>query len=167
MVKNLLANVGGAEDAGLIPVSGRSPRVGNSNPLQYSCLGNPMDRGVWQATRLLCPWGHKESDMTEQAHMLNLPNAPCCSSFSLGLYRFSHTSIQPPLAPPWEVGWGEGSSLAANGTLTCWLAKYFGYHSWAMWFDSSAPESCIREFTAVETVHDNCFRRVKLAAAVG
>ena len=36
-----------ARDAGLIPGSGRSPGGGNSNPLQYSCLGNPMDRGAW------------------------------------------------------------------------------------------------------------------------
>ena len=34
---------------GLIPVSGRSPGEGNGNPLQYSCLENPMDRGAWQA----------------------------------------------------------------------------------------------------------------------
>ena len=37
-------------DAGSIPVSGRSPGEGNDNPLQYSCLGNPMDRGAWWAT---------------------------------------------------------------------------------------------------------------------
>ena len=39
-----------AGDMGLIPGSGRSPRVGNGNPLQYSYLGNPMDRGSWWAT---------------------------------------------------------------------------------------------------------------------
>ena len=39
-----------AGDPGLIPESGRSPGEGNGNPLQYSCLGNPMDRGTWQAT---------------------------------------------------------------------------------------------------------------------
>ena len=39
-----------AEDMGLIPGSERSPEKGNGNPLQYSCLGNPIDRGVWQAT---------------------------------------------------------------------------------------------------------------------
>ena len=39
-----------AGDAGLIPGSGRSPGGGNSNPLQYSCLGNPMDRGAWWVT---------------------------------------------------------------------------------------------------------------------
>ena len=46
-VKNLLASAG---DAGSIPESGRSPGGGNSNPLQYSCLGNPIDREAWQAT---------------------------------------------------------------------------------------------------------------------
>ena len=39
-----------AADAGLMPGSGRSPGKGNGNPLQYSCLRNPMDRGAWQAT---------------------------------------------------------------------------------------------------------------------
>ena len=49
MVKNPPANVGGPGDAGLIPGSGRSPGVGNGNPLQYSCLENPLDRGPCQA----------------------------------------------------------------------------------------------------------------------
>ena len=44
-VKNLPAN---ARDMGLIPGSGGSPEEGIGNPLQYSCLGNPMDRGAWQ-----------------------------------------------------------------------------------------------------------------------
>ena len=47
MVKNLAANAG---DAGLIPGSGRSHGGGNGNPLQYSCLENPMDRGARWAT---------------------------------------------------------------------------------------------------------------------
>ena len=51
-------------DLGLIPGSGRSPREGNGNPLQYSCLENPMDGGDrWDS-----PWGLKEPDMTEQLH---------------------------------------------------------------------------------------------------
>ena len=41
-----------AGDAGFIPGLGRSPREGNGSPLQYSCLGNPMDRGAWQATSM-------------------------------------------------------------------------------------------------------------------
>ena len=50
LVKNLPANAGGARNKGLIPGSGRAPGERNGNPLQYSCLENPMDRGVWQAT---------------------------------------------------------------------------------------------------------------------
>ena len=46
---NLPDNVGDARDAALIPGSGRTPGVGNGNPLQYSCLGNPMDRWDWLA----------------------------------------------------------------------------------------------------------------------
>ena len=59
VVKNPLAipetiyNVG---DADSIPESGRSPGEGNGSPLQYSCLGDPMDRGAWWAT---VPGGHK------------------------------------------------------------------------------------------------------------
>ena len=52
MVKNPPANAGDTRDAGSIPGLGRSPGGGNGNPLQYSCLGNPMDRGAWQATVL-------------------------------------------------------------------------------------------------------------------
>ena len=47
MVKNLPADAG---DAGSIPGSGRSHGEGNGNPLQYSCLENPMNRGAWQVT---------------------------------------------------------------------------------------------------------------------
>ena len=50
-----------AGDLGLIPGLGRSPGKGNGNPVQYSCLGNPMDRGAWWATVHGVP---KESDMT-------------------------------------------------------------------------------------------------------
>ena len=46
VVKNPSANAG---DAGLIPALGRSSRKGNGNPIQYSCLGNPMHRGAWWA----------------------------------------------------------------------------------------------------------------------
>ena len=47
LVKNLPANAG---DVGLIPGLERSPGEENGNPLQYSCLGNPVDKGAWQAT---------------------------------------------------------------------------------------------------------------------
>ena len=47
VVKNLPANVGDARDVGSVPGLGRYPGGGNGNPLQYSCLENPMDRGAW------------------------------------------------------------------------------------------------------------------------
>ena len=65
MIKNLPANAGDARDMDLIPGLGRSPRGGNGNPLQYSCLENFMDRGAWRAT-----WSRKELDMTEHMHTL-------------------------------------------------------------------------------------------------
>ena len=57
-VENLPAKEG---DPGLIPGSGRSPREGHGNPLQYSCLENSMDRGAWWAT----VHGVAELDMTK------------------------------------------------------------------------------------------------------
>ena len=49
VVKNPPANEGDTKNVGSIPNPGRSPGGGNGNPLQYSCLGNLMDRGAWQA----------------------------------------------------------------------------------------------------------------------
>ena len=65
MVKNPPANAG---DLGLIPGSGRSPGEGNGNPFQYSCLGNPMDRGAWRA---MVHGVSKEMDMTERLNNCN------------------------------------------------------------------------------------------------
>ena len=58
VVRNSPASAG---DVGSIPGSGRSPGERNSNPVQYSCLENPIDRGAWGATVYFC----EESDMTE------------------------------------------------------------------------------------------------------
>ena len=62
MAKNLSAIAGDIRDVGSIPGLERSPGGGNGNPLQYSCLGNPMDRGAWWAT---VHGVTKESDTTE------------------------------------------------------------------------------------------------------
>ena len=50
MVKNSLTNTGDTGDSSLIPGLGKSPGRGNDNPLQYSCLRNPKNRGAWQTT---------------------------------------------------------------------------------------------------------------------
>ena len=60
-IKESACNAEDMGDTGLIPESGRSPREGNGNPLQYSCLGNPMDRGALRGYRR---WDRKEWDTT-------------------------------------------------------------------------------------------------------
>ena len=73
VVKNPPANAGGIGDVGLIPGLRRSPGGGNGNPLQYSHLENPMDRGAWRATI------HRvtESDMTEATEHARLLTVLC------------------------------------------------------------------------------------------
>ena len=61
--KESTANERDAGEVGSIPGWGRYPGVRNGNPLQYSCLANPMDRGAWWASL----GGHKESDMIKHA----------------------------------------------------------------------------------------------------
>ena len=62
MAQTVKASAYNAADLGSIPELGRSPGEGNGNPLQYSCLENPMDKEAYS------PWDRKESDMTEQLH---------------------------------------------------------------------------------------------------
>ena len=76
MVKNLPANARDIRGAGLIPGWGRAPGGGHGNPLQYSCLENPMDRGAW--------WGCKKLDTTEATWH-------AC--------RQGYTQVQPTSAP--------------------------------------------------------------------
>ena len=73
MVKNLPANSADKGDAGSIPGLGRSPGGRNGNPLQNSCLGNPMDRGAWQA--IVC--GVEKS---------STPLSNCAPGVSTGLF---------------------------------------------------------------------------------
>ena len=78
VVKNPPANAVDIRDAGSIPVSGRFPGKGNGNPLQYSYLGNPMDRGAWWATTHGIT---KSRDMAEHTH------------------THTHTHTSPPPSP--------------------------------------------------------------------
>ena len=73
MVKNPPVNAGDLRDVGSILGSGSSPGEGNGNPLQYSCLENPMDRGAWQATvhRVAKSWtGLSEHMISSKKSML-------------------------------------------------------------------------------------------------
>ena len=85
MVKNLPANAG---KVGSIPGSRRSPGEGNSSALQCSCLGNPMDKGAWQATVREVA----ESDMTEHTHKC-LSELPCCMVPSKAFHTVQNESF--------------------------------------------------------------------------
>ena len=83
VVKTPPANAGHVRDGSSIPGSGRSSGGGHGNPLQYSYLGHPMDRGAWQATV------HKaaESDTTELAHSIPYIYTYICISSVQSLSR--------------------------------------------------------------------------------
>ena len=73
VVKNLPTNAGDLRDVGSIPVLGRSPGGGHGNPLQYSCLKNPMDSGAWRTPVI---WLQKVGDgWSDLAHM----HSPYCA----------------------------------------------------------------------------------------
>ena len=71
VVKNPPANAGDVRDLGLIAGSGRAPGAGNGNPLEYSCLENPMDRGTWRS--IVSPQGCTELNMTEVTQHTCIP----------------------------------------------------------------------------------------------
>ena len=73
----LRVNAGVSGDAGLIPGSGRFPGVGNGNSLQYSCLENPMDREVWQATVHGVTKSQTQLKRLSTMHLVTKPPPPC------------------------------------------------------------------------------------------
>ena len=123
--KNPPANAGDIRDAGSIPGWGRSPGGGNGNPLQYSCLENPMDRGVWQAAvhgvaqsqtglkRLSIHYCHKQ-----QERLCKLCCVPRLSPHSLTWCEShgSHFCLQD-IASKTDA-WVETGKQARNGSLS-------------------------------------------------
>ena len=78
VVKNLPASAGDIRDVASIPGLGRSPGGGHVNPLQYSCLENPMDRGAWQAT---VPRVTKSRRWLKQLARACTVDLQCCAYF--------------------------------------------------------------------------------------
>ena len=130
-------NAEDAGDVGSIPGSGRSPEGGHGNPLQYSCLWNPMDRGAWWATID----GVAELDMTEwltlslfKSQILSLMSKRKNTTYHQTLNTMSVTNIQATvillvcktiLRPIWK--WFEWSSslFKSEGILNLYFPLFF------------------------------------------
>ena len=97
VVKNLPANAWDARDMDIIPGSERFPGEGNGNPLQYSCLENPMDRGAWSATAhvvtkswtQLSDWTHTHTHTLTHTEVNVLSRIYCNCFFLFILFSFS------------------------------------------------------------------------------
>ena len=96
VVKNPPANARDTRDMGSVSGSGRTSGGGHGNPLQYSCLENPMDRGAWRATvHRVARVRHDGSDLAQHTCNKWIELSPhillsyCSPSFILGLYRMS------------------------------------------------------------------------------
>ena len=109
MVKNLPVNAG---DAGLIPGLGRSPGGGNGNPLQCSCLENPMDRGVWQAM----VHGVKKSrtGLNMHTHYINLKKKCSSQILFLSLVLLSTLTVSKVTEPVFHIHSRVGMPLYAR-----------------------------------------------------
>ena len=140
MVKNPPANAGDIRGVGSIPGSGRSPGGRNGNPLQYSSLENPVDRGAWQATAHgVAKSRTRLKRLGKQSHLwitpgrqlslagfsLFSPGAVKCSS-DISIKKTgtdpeennqasgSHKPAKPPTSLPGPLPWGPGLSAAVN-----------------------------------------------------
>ena len=80
-VEDLPANAGDVGEGGLNPGLGRSPGGGNGTPLQYSCLGNPMGRGAWQAT--VCGVAKRWTELMPHARTPSCMDEPCPRTASM------------------------------------------------------------------------------------
>ena len=111
MVKSPSANAGDSRDAGWIPGLGRSPGAGTGNPLQYSCLGNPMERGAWRAI---------VHEVTKSWIQLSTHTSPCLARTA------SHPPVRPePLArKAWSGMWGRPGRLRAWPSWDWWAGAW-------------------------------------------
>ena len=111
VVQNPSANAGDARDTGSASESERSPGGGNGNPIQYSCLGNPMDRGAWWATV------HEVSKSQAQLRMHTLLFYPRCIGGNSLVVQWSR------LCDSTAGGTGSISGGRTKIIILCWSFK--------------------------------------------
>ena len=118
VVKNPPSNAADAGDVGLIPGMGRSPGEGNGNPLQYSCLANPMDRGAWQAA----VHGVRHDLVTEQQqqflHVEHSTGSGTVNMPFLGFPLSLRDSLYSDFLPRMHMGQGQVSARKGERTNT-------------------------------------------------
>ena len=107
VVKNPPADAEDAGDSGSAPGSGRSPGGGHGNPLHYSCLGNPMNRGAWWATVHGVPSGHDW--VCARAHT----------------HTHTHTPSTTPSKDGWLCGWGTPCTKSWGYRANCEVTRGF------------------------------------------
>ena len=132
MVKNLPVSAGEVRDAGSIPRQGRSPRGRHSNPLQYSCLENPLDRRAWQATVYgVTRVGHDLATKSPTSFKLKIINFASHSSnfcFKLHPWTWEITIFQAEslVSPVHGTGFSSLPALAASTYLSqSYLVTFF------------------------------------------
>ena len=126
VVKNPSANAGDVRDKSSIPGLGKSPGEGNGNPLQYSCVENPMDRGAWRATvHRVAKSRTRLKRLSMQAHMIRLylsalPVTLARSDLTWMLATGSHPAPQlcHRLAQGPRVAGGEIGTSGAGGSVS-------------------------------------------------
>ena len=151
MVKSLPASAADVRDAGSIPGTERSPGGGHGNPLQYSCLENPMDRGAWKATghsvtkswtrlkRLsMCKWKfyHQASFLKMQMYYLGWRGI---LSFQIKLYLVSTL---------WQSSPGFICTNTSPGVLLGLAALISYLNVWELWFSFPPQAQEVRSSAA-------------------
>ena len=114
VIKNLPASAGDTTGMGSIPGWGRSTGEENDNPLQYSCLGNPMDRGAWRATQ---SW----TWLTVHVQTGPRKNAACCVAMS---------PASGTCSVPWLFRTVVLCPTHQNGTYLTFVARFWHLHRW-------------------------------------
>ena len=118
MVKNPPANAGDSGDGGSIPGSGRSPGEGNGNPLQYSCLENPMDQGAWGAIV------HRVTKSQTQLKQLSMH---ACMLSGITVSSLTHTYKDP-------IGYIQSQSQVPGKEGLALLWRDLGFFGWFFFF---------------------------------
>ena len=142
LVKNQSANAGDARDVGSIPGLGRSPTVGNGNPIQYSCLENSMSRGLWRAIvhGATKSWKWLSTSINDVVGVRPVTCCCCCRRLVASVVSDSvrpHRRQPTSLPRPWDSP-GKNTGVGCHFFLQCMKGKKWKW-SRSVVSDSSRP----------------------------